>query len=97
MWKTYYVYILASARNGTLNIGITNDIVHRTWQNREGFIPGFTMKYGVKSLVHFETFEDINAAIHRETRLKKCKRRWNLELIEKGNPNWRDLYETFCH
>jgi putative endonuclease len=91
MPKTYYVYILASKRNGTLYIGVTNDLARRSWEHREGSVPGFTKKYGVKMLVYYEVFEDINAAIHREDRLKKYKREWKLNLIEKRNPDWRDL------
>ena len=94
MSKLYHVYIMASARNGTLYIGMTNDIGRRTWEHREGMVDGFTKKYGVKMLVWFETFEDVGLAIRRETRLKKWKRRWKIELIEKANPDWRDLYET---
>jgi putative endonuclease len=94
MWKNYYVYIMASKRNGTLYIGVTNDLIRRAWEHREGMADGFTKKYGVKMLVHFEMFENIDAAIHRETRLKKWKRRWKLELIEKNNVEWKDLYET---
>ena len=94
MSKTYHVYILASAKNGTLYIGVTNDLAHRVWQHREGMIPGFTKRYNVKMLVHFEEFGEIGYAIDRETRLKKWKRRWRLELIEKTNPDWNDLYET---
>ena len=92
MSQSYYVYILASAKNGTLYVGVTNDLPHRTWEHREGKVPGFTKKYGVKLLVHFEEFGDIGFAIDRETRLKKWKRRWKIELIEKTNPNWTDLY-----
>jgi putative endonuclease len=94
MSKTYYVYILASAKNGTLCIGVTNDLARRVWEHREGVVPGFTKKYGVKALVYFEEFGDIGLAIDRETRLKKWKRRWKVELIEKTNRDWRDLYET---
>ncbi len=93
MQKYYYVYILASARNGTLYTGVTNDLMRRVWEHREGVVPGFTKKYGVKMLVHFEEFGDIGLAIQRETRLKKWKRRWKLQLIEETNPDWRDLYE----
>jgi putative endonuclease len=89
--KVYYVYLLASRRNGTLYIGVTNDLARRAWEHREGMAPGFTKKYGVKLLVYYETFDNIDAAIHRETRLKKYKREWKLNLIEQGNPNWRDL------
>jgi putative endonuclease len=93
MSKSYYVYILASEKNGTLYIGVTNDLSRRVLEHREGLVPGFTQKYAVKCLVHFEEFGDIGLAIDRETRLKKWKRRWKVELIEKGNPDWRDLYE----
>jgi len=93
MSKTYYVYILASKRNGTLYIGVTNNLARRSWEHREGLVQGFTKKYGVKMLVYYEDFGDIDAAIHRETRLKKYKREWKLNLIEARNPNWRDLSE----
>ena len=96
MRKSYWTYIMASRRNGTLYIGVTNDIVRRAWEHREGLVPGFTCKYGVKLLVHYENFEDVHAAIHRETRLKKWKRRWKIGLIEENNPEWRDLYEDVC-
>jgi putative endonuclease len=89
--KVYYVYLMASRRNGTLYIGVTNDLARRAWEHREGLVPGFTKKYGVKLLVYYETFDNIDAAIHRETRLKKYKREWKLNLIEQVNPNWRDL------
>ena len=91
MARTYYAYILASQRNGTLYIGVTNDLARRAWEHREGLIPGFTKKYGVKMLVYYELFNNINAAIHRETRLKKFTRKRKLELIESVNPRWNDL------
>jgi putative endonuclease len=94
MTKTYYVYILASRRNGTLYIGVTSDLRRRVWEHREGLIPGFTKTYGVKMLVYFETFDDIHAAIARESRLKKYKREWKMNLIQKDNLEWCDLYET---
>jgi putative endonuclease len=94
MPRTYYVYILASRRNGTLYIGLTNDLARRVWEHREGLSPGFTRKYGIKRLVHFEIFDDIHAAIARETRLKKYKREWKMNLIQANNVEWRDLYET---
>ncbi|HWM61847.1 MAG TPA: GIY-YIG nuclease family protein [Rhizomicrobium sp.] len=90
----YYVYILASKRNGTLYIGVTNDLIRRVWEHREGLVEGFTTTYGVKHLVHYEIFEDINAAIHRETRLKKWKRQWKIDLIQTRNLLWDDLYDT---
>lgn len=94
MPKTYYVYILTSKRNGTLYIGVTNDLGRRVWEHREGLVAGFTKTYGVKALVHYEVFEDVAAAIHREARLKKYKRDWKLNLIEERNPDWKDLAET---
>ena len=89
--KVYYVYLMASRRNGTLYIGVTNDLARRAWEHREGLVPGFTKKYHVKMLMYYEAFDDIDAAIHRETRLKKYKREWKLKLIEQDNPGWRDL------
>jgi putative endonuclease len=91
--KTYWVYILASGRNGTLYVGVTNDLLFRAWQHRSGMFPGFTTRYAVKHLVYFEAFDDIATAIHRETRLKKWNRKWKLNLIEASNPEWKDLYE----
>ena len=96
MAKTYYVYILASRRNGTLYIGVTSDLGRRVWEHREGLIPGFTKTYGVKMLAYFETFDDIHAAIARESRLKKYKREWKMNLIQIDNVEWRDLYETLA-
>ena len=94
MSKTYYVYIVASQRNGTIYVGMTNDICRRAWEHREGLVPGFTKRYGVKMLVHYEEFRDVGDAIHRETRLKKWKRQWKVDLIQTHNVEWRDLYET---
>lgn len=91
--RTYWVYILASKRNGTLYIGVTNDLLRRSPEHRDGGAPGFTKKYAVKHLVYFEEFDDIGAAIHRETRLKKWNRKWKLDLIESQNPEWNDLYD----
>lgn len=91
--KTYWVYILASRRNGTLYVGVTGDLLRRVAEHRESKVPGFTLRYGVKHLVHFEEFSDIGAVIHRETRLKKWNRKWKLDLIESKNPDWKDLYE----
>lgn len=89
-----YLYILASARNGTLYIGVTSDIGRRVWEHREGLVEGFTKRYGVKTLVYYEAFEGIADAIHREKQLKKWNRAWKLELIESSNPNWNDLSST---
>ncbi len=94
MANTYYVYILASKRNGTLYIGVTNDLARRVWEHREGLGDGFTKKYGVEMLVYYETFDDINVAIRREKRLKKYKREWKINLIQQHNVDWQDLFET---
>ena len=88
----YYVYLLAGRRNGTLYCGVTNDLVRRVWEHKEGLTDGFSKKYGVKMLVWFETHEDINAAITREKQIKEWRRDRKLEMIEKTNPYWRDLY-----
>jgi putative endonuclease len=95
MPDAYYVYILASQRNGTRYIGVTNDLTHRIWEHREGMVEGFTKDYGVKRLLHFEVFDNIHDAIHREKRLKKWKRQWKIDLIQSRNLLWDDLYENF--
>ena len=92
--KSYYVYILASKRNGTLYIGVTNDLIKRVYEHKNDFIEGFTKKYQVHQLVYYETTSEIISALQREKQLKKWKRAWNIELIEKNNPQWKDLYET---
>lgn len=91
----YYVYFLASKRNGTLYIGITNDLQKRVYEHKTGSIKGFTQKYGVSMLVYFEEFQLVEEAIRREKNLKKWKRAWKLKLIEKNNPNWNDLAEKW--
>ena len=88
----YYVYILASKRNGTLYIGVTSDLVRRVYEHKSDFVEGFTKKYQVHDLVYFEQTDDVEAAIAREKQLKKWNRAWKLELIEKSNGDWRDLY-----
>ncbi len=92
----YYVYIMANRRHGMLYVGVTNDIVRRAWEHREGLVPGFTKTHGLKLLVHFEEFADINEAIHREKRLKHWKREWKVALIERANVEWDDLYSTLA-
>ncbi|MDA5194646.1 GIY-YIG nuclease family protein [Govanella unica] len=87
-----FVYILASRRNGTLYVGVTSDLVRRVAEHRLGQIAGFTKDYGVRTLVYYEAFDAIDAAILREKQLKKWARNWKLDLIEVGNPDWRDLY-----
>ena len=95
MERSYHVYILASARNGTLYAGMTSDLAGRVYQHREGLTPGFTTKYGVKTLVWYEDFPTADEAISAEKRIKRWRRAWKLQLIEKFNPQWRDLYQTF--
>lgn len=94
MAKTYYVYILASGRNGTLYIGVTNDLARRIGEHRDGTASAFTKRYGVTRLVHVEPYSDISAAIAREKAMKKWRRAWKLDLIARGNPNGIDLYDT---
>lgn len=87
----YFVYIMASARNGTLYIGVTNNIARRAYEHREGLVPGFTKKYDVKMLVWLQEHGDVREAILHEKRLKKWERAWKLRLIESVNPDWKDL------
>lgn len=87
------VYILASKRHGTLYIGVTSDLLERIYQHKQKFVKGFTKRYKVDKLVYFETHEDMESAIKREKQLKAWNRQWKIELIEKNNPHWRDLYE----
>jgi putative endonuclease len=92
----YYVYIMASRRNGTLYTGVRNDIARRGFEHREGVSAGFTKRYSVKLLVYYEAHDDIQSAIEREKRLKKWNRAWKISLIEAANPKWEDLYETLA-
>jgi putative endonuclease len=87
------VYILASRRNGTLYTGVTTNLIKRVWEHKNDIIEGFTKKYGVHLLVYYELHDDIKSAITREKQIKKWNRAWKLELIEKQNPDWRDLWE----
>jgi putative endonuclease len=89
--KQFYVYILASKRNGTLYIGVTSNLVQRTWQHKEGQVEGFSKKYGVRNLVYFEVHETAETALTREKQMKKWERAWKIKLIERNNPEWRDL------
>ena len=95
MEKPSYVYILASVPYGTLYIGVTTDIVRRTWQHRGAFLEGFTKRYGVDMLVWYEIHNDLMSAVAREKQLKKRKREWQIELIHQKNPLWHDLYREF--
>ena len=90
--RSYYVYLMASRRNGTLYVGVTGDLPKRVYEHREGLIPGFTQRYGVKLLVWYEQSASVTAAIEREKQIKKWNRAWKLALIEHSNPNWMDLY-----
>jgi len=91
--KTYYVYILASKRNGTLYIGVTSNLVRRIYEHKKGYIKGFTEKYGVHMLVYYESCDNVESAIQREKRLKVWHRKWKIRLIEEKNPEWKDLYD----
>jgi putative endonuclease len=90
----YYVYLLASRKDGALYIGVTNDLIRRTFEHRAKMIKGFTSKYNITRLVWFEIYDDPVSAISREKELKKWRRAWKVALIEQENPDWNDLYET---
>jgi putative endonuclease len=90
----FYTYILASRRNGTLYTGSTDDIGRRVYEHREKIRKGFTAKYDVTTLVWYESYDTREGAFRRERRIKKWRRAWKLDLIEKQNPGWRDLFET---
>ena len=94
--RTYYVYLLASRRNGTLYVGVTNNLSRRVWEHKEGVIDGFTKEYDVKLLVYYESYPDVRDAIQREKNIKKWPRRWKIDLIRSMNPDWRDLYEELA-
>lgn len=87
-----FVYIMASKLYGTLYVGVTSDLIRRISEHREGLIPGFTKRYGIKTLVWYEQRETIEAAIQRETSIKRWPRQWKINLIELGNPRWEDLF-----
>jgi putative endonuclease len=89
-----YVYIMASAPNGILYVGVTSDLVRRVYQHRNGLIVGFTKRYSVKRLVYFEYHEDVQAAIQREHNIKHWSRKWKVRLILTDNPDWNDLYDS---
>jgi putative endonuclease len=88
---SYFVYMLASKRNGTLYTGVTNDLLRRASEHRDKVVPGFTKRYGVDILVWYEVHDDINTAIIREKQIKRWNRVWKLRLIEKDNSGWNDL------
>lgn len=91
--KQYFVYILATYKNGTLYIGVTNDLLSRTWQHKNNLLPSFTSRYGIHKLVYYEIFEDAYEAITREKQIKNLLRKKKIVLIEKENPEWEDLYD----
>ncbi len=87
-----YVYILASRKRGTLYIGVTRDLIRRVYEHKSGFVPGFTRQYDVKLLVWYQQCDSIISAIQREKQMKAWRRDWKIELVEKTNPYWHDLY-----
>ena len=91
--KQYFIYILANKTRGTLYVGVTNDLQKRVHEHKNGLVKGYTKRYNVKKLVYFEISRDIKSAIAREKQMKKWYRKWKIELIEKKNPIWNDLYE----
>jgi putative endonuclease len=92
----YFVYMLASGHHGTLYIGVTNDLLRRVSEHREGLVPGFTRRYGVKWLVWYEQHVDIRDAIVREKKLKRWRRDWKIALLEADNRHWSDLYPVLA-
>ncbi len=94
MEKLFYVYIMASAYNGTLYVGVTSNLLKRVWEHKEGVVKGFTKRYDVKMLVYYEVHDRAEYAIPREKQIKAWKRQWKINLIESMNPEWKDLYET---
>lgn len=93
---SYYVYILASRLGGTLYIGVTNNLLGRVYQHKTGTVEGFTKRYKVDRLVYFELVENIEAVIRREKQMKRWNRAWKVELIERQNPSWVDLYDQLA-
>ena len=96
LMKKMYVYIMGNHPNGTTYVGVTNDLVRRVYEHKNKVITGFTFRYGLDRLVYYEVFDDEVTTIAREKTLKNWKREWKLELIEKTNPGWEDLYSDIC-
>ncbi|MCX5814481.1 MAG: GIY-YIG nuclease family protein [Proteobacteria bacterium] len=94
--KQFYVYMLCSKRNGTLYTGVTSDLIKRIYEHKNNLVEGFTNSYSVHRLVWYEQHESAESAITREKQLKKWNRAWKLDLIEKNNSEWNDLYENIC-
>jgi len=93
----YYLYILSNKFNGTLYIGVSNNLERRMFEHKNKLIEGFTKRYNLNRLLYFETFQYANDAIKREKNLKKWKRQWKIDLIETSNPNWRDLSKDWIY
>ena len=91
-----WLYILASKPGGTLYVGVTNDLIRRVFEHREGSVAGFTKRYDVKSLVYYEQYDSVPVAIQREKNIKHWSREWKIDLIVSFNPDWRDLYPEIC-
>jgi len=91
--KQYFVYVMAKAKNSTFYVGMTSNLQKRVWEHKEELADGFTKRYGIKTLVYFEIFDDPESAIRREKRLKRWPRAWKIKVIEEKNPEWKDLYE----
>ncbi len=96
MTTSFYVYILSSKRNGTLYIGVTNNLVRRVFEHKQGNVAGFTKKYGVKHLVYYEQYSDALTAIQREKTMKFWSRQWKINKIQENNPTWNDLYDEIA-
>ena len=92
--NSYYVYIMASRQNGTLYIGVTNNLVRRVYEHKNDLVEGFTKKYGVHRLVYYEQYQDITLAVQREKQMKKWNRQWKINRIQEQNPDWKDLYDA---
>ena len=93
--KTYYVYIVTNRKNGILYVGVTNDAERRASEHKKGLVEGFSKKHGLEKLVYVTDFGDINEAIAYEKRIKRWRRQWKINLIEKDNPDWEDLFERW--
>ncbi len=91
-----YVYILANKKNGTLYTGMTQNLIKRVWKHKSEVVEGFTKTYGLKTLVYYEVLDDFEETLKREKKLKKWPRQWKLNVIQKMNPRWEDLYESIC-
>jgi len=100
MFKTvhqYYLYVLTNKKNGTLYVGVTNDLERRMYEHKHKLVDGFTKKYGLDRLVYFEVFQYVSDAIKREKNIKKWKRQWKIDLIEQDNPYWEDLTKDWYY